>query len=266
LEQALPGRRADPATRALPDIGAPAYAATRTMPGPVEPASPTALEQEPIWGPPPAPYRPGPPRRSRASVVALVVLALALAGAAATAIVLAGGGDKSGSAAGPSASAKPSTPGSSPAGQPTPTPTPSQGGGPATAWPALSQGSSGAQVTAAQLLLRYRGRDINVNGKYGGAMAKVVRDFQHDNGLAASGDIDAPTWSALTTTVRRGDNNDAVKAVQHLLNRQGKSLAVDGDYGAETEAAVNDFQRSHGLTTDGVVGTQTWMQLLSDDA
>ena len=35
------------------------------------------------------------------------------------------------------------------------------------------------------------------------------------------------------------------------------SLKVDGKYGTGTEAAVTAFQKSNGLTADGVVGQET---------
>ncbi|OAG68661.1 carboxypeptidase [Xanthomonas floridensis] len=39
--------------------------------------------------------------------------------------------------------------------------------------------------------------------------------------------------------------------------RDGKPLHADGDFGANTKYAVEQFQREHGLHVDGVVGGQT---------
>jgi hypothetical protein len=35
------------------------------------------------------------------------------------------------------------------------------------------------------------------------------------------------------------------------------NLAVDGDFGPKTEQAVIDFQKQHGLKTDGIAGSKT---------
>jgi peptidoglycan hydrolase-like protein with peptidoglycan-binding domain len=38
-------------------------------------------------------------------------------------------------------------------------------------------------------------------------------------------------------------------------------VAVDGDFGTETEKGVREFQRMAGLKVDGKVGTETWRAL-----
>lgn len=54
-----------------------------------------------------------------------------------------------------------------------------------------------------------------------------------------------------------GERGDRVRQVQALLNNHGYNLAVDGDFGPMTEAAVKDFQRKRGLVDDGQIGPVT---------
>jgi peptidoglycan hydrolase-like protein with peptidoglycan-binding domain len=54
-----------------------------------------------------------------------------------------------------------------------------------------------------------------------------------------------------------------VKVVQSQLNTHSYGLTVDGAFGSRTEAAVRDYQSRHGLTTDDVVGANTWNRLVS---
>jgi peptidoglycan hydrolase-like protein with peptidoglycan-binding domain len=65
-----------------------------------------------------------------------------------------------------------------------------------------------------------------------------------------------------------------VKTLQNSLNSHYRSgsfpnsphnfappLVVDGDFGALTKAAVEDYQQAKHLTIDGIVGPQTWHSL-----
>jgi len=59
-------------------------------------------------------------------------------------------------------------------------------------------------------------------------------------------------------SLRRGDTGAAVTQLQKGLVALGFSAGTpDGNFGATTEAAVVDFQRSNDLTPDGVAGTDT---------
>ncbi|MCL1853211.1 MAG: peptidoglycan DD-metalloendopeptidase family protein [Peptococcaceae bacterium] len=64
-----------------------------------------------------------------------------------------------------------------------------------------------------------------------------------------------------TGSILRGSKGNGVCWVQWYLNQHGASLTVDGDFGLLTDAAVRNFQRSKGLSADGVVGPQTRAQL-----
>jgi hypothetical protein len=55
----------------------------------------------------------------------------------------------------------------------------------------------------------------------------------------------------------RGDQGDGVLEIQRLLQSWGFEIADDGDFGSETETAVEDFQSRMGLEVDGLVGPDT---------
>ena len=65
-------------------------------------------------------------------------------------------------------------------------------------------------------------------------------------------------------TLRKGAKGERVRELQEKLLALGYQLpryGADGDYGAETIAAVKEFQKDHGLTADGVCGPKTWAAL-----
>ena len=61
---------------------------------------------------------------------------------------------------------------------------------------------------------------------------------------------------------QEGSTGEDVKTVQYLVTAQGHSTGVDGDFGPLTKAAVEAFQSSPGLGVDGIVGPQTWPELI----
>jgi lysozyme family protein len=66
------------------------------------------------------------------------------------------------------------------------------------------------------------------------------------------------TPQAPQQTLNPGDTGAQVKLLQQALTALGFSPGkADGDYGAATQAEVEKFQTSKGLTPDGVVGQQT---------
>lgn len=78
------------------------------------------------------------------------------------------------------------------------------------------------------------------------------------HGMRAGG-ITAHSASIL----REKESGESVKQLQGQLvqlgavGRDGKPLQADGDFGGNTKFAVEQFQRTHGLQVDGVVGGQT---------
>lgn len=57
-------------------------------------------------------------------------------------------------------------------------------------------------------------------------------------------------------TIKKGSRGDDVAILQRKLN-----LIADGIFGPITDEAVREFQKSHSLTVDGIVGPKTWYAL-----
>lgn len=57
---------------------------------------------------------------------------------------------------------------------------------------------------------------------------------------------------------RKGSRGDAVKTIQANVG-----VFVDGDFGANTDRAVREFQRKKGLVVDGIVGEKTWEAIVN---
>ncbi|WP_236539698.1 peptidoglycan recognition protein family protein [Spiractinospora alimapuensis] len=112
---------------------------------------------------------------------------------------------------------------------------------------------------AGRTLARKGHRDINStscpgSGNYSWWRSSNYRDVASGGGGGGS-------------LLRRGDRGPDVRQLQEQLISLGYGLpeyGADGDFGAETEAAVKKFQRSAGLEADGIVGPDTRAAL--DDA
>ncbi len=86
-------------------------------------------------------------------------------------------------------------------------------------------------------------------------------------GLAAAGGVtgstSASTFSAPGVTVEsqptltEGAKGPDVERLQKDLNALGAQLEVDGEFGPSTRAALEKFQATHGIRTDGVAGPQS---------
>ena len=57
-------------------------------------------------------------------------------------------------------------------------------------------------------------------------------------------------------TIKIGSRGSEVLILQNKLG-----IRADGVFGKVTDAAVRSFQKSHGLTPDGIVGDHTWESL-----
>jgi peptidoglycan hydrolase-like protein with peptidoglycan-binding domain len=64
--------------------------------------------------------------------------------------------------------------------------------------------------------------------------------------------------ASITSTLNRGSTGDQVKALQQYLVGMGyNNVKPDGIYGPITEAAVKQYQTTHGLSSDGVFGPKS---------
>lgn len=65
--------------------------------------------------------------------------------------------------------------------------------------------------------------------------------------------------------IRRHERSEAVRDVQHRLTELGYRIdtpELEGAFGLSTEAAVRAFQQARSLPVDGVIGPDTWGQLV----
>ena len=66
---------------------------------------------------------------------------------------------------------------------------------------------------------------------------------------------------ALDKTLRLNDGGKKVRLVQEWLCLRGLGVKIDGDYGAATEFAVQQFQGKNGIAESGAVNQQTFARL-----
>lgn len=74
------------------------------------------------------------------------------------------------------------------------------------------------------------------------------------------------TVNVTLNVLKKGSEGEQVKALQRLLHAMGYELGtknpIDGSFGTKTDAAVRAYQKTKGLTVDGIVGAKTWTSLL----
>ena len=155
----------------------------------------------------------------------------------------------------------------------------------------LRRNSSGSEVRRLQEALHalefYEG---TITGNYGGLTQEAVRLFQKKYDLDADGVAGPKTLSMLASLLgdgggsgsavsivkqaqsssvseqlRHGMNGSSVKALQEDLTKLDfYSGTVTGRFGNLTKEAVRQFQREHGLTSDGVAGPKTLAKIKSE--
>lgn len=157
-----------------------------------------------------------------------------------------------------------------------------------------AKGDKGEDVEKLQQALKIKGYyDGTVDGKFGDSTRAAVRAYQKAKGLTQTGKADYATirslfGSVLTTTVaqdpkmngitrisqitvpetsKKGNSGKNVLALQQALKIKGYYKApINSKYDDNTVAAVKAFQKSKGLTQDGVAGNATIKALFGKNA
>ena len=129
-------------------------------------------------------------------------------------------------------------------------------------------------MPALQHLLNAHGASLTADGSFGARTDAAVRHYQQTAGLTVDGIVGPVTWAHVIVTCSPGSHGEAVKGVQVEINFRNLSgnpatyLAVDGQYGPKTQAAVRGFQQSlqvevPTVVVDGITGPMTWQALVS---
>lgn len=152
----------------------------------------------------------------------------------------------------------------------------------ALAYTKLQRNDKSNDVQTMQRALNKLGYSLKVDGNFGSGTESAVRDFQKKHGLKVDGIAGDRTLTLIyqlaagspeTTTVppspssstrlEKGSSGEAVRNMQQAMQKLGYMLTADGKFGDSTMTAVKSFQKAHGLTADGIAGSQTLTLLYS---
>lgn len=165
----------------------------------------------------------------------------------------------------------------------------------------LRLGSVGNSVRLLQIRLNRISRNFpgipkisSPDGYFDAETRDAVRTFQQQFSLTPDGVVGSATWYAIAriyngvkritdvnsegippedvtllygTELREGSAGAGVSELQYFLalisafNESVRPVAIDGVFGANTRAAVEDFQFDYGLPVTGVVEIDTWRAL-----
>ncbi|MBE9205257.1 peptidoglycan-binding protein [Nostoc sp. LEGE 06077] len=125
-------------------------------------------------------------------------------------------------------------------------------------------------INELQELLKAKGLEIEITGKFDLQTDAAVKEFQQGNHFVSDGVVGPLTWACLLyPKLYRGQKKnlaelrDAVEELQNILYKEEfLKKQPNGYFDWETERAVKRFQRVYGLKTDGIVGAATWAVLL----
>jgi hypothetical protein len=130
-------------------------------------------------------------------------------------------------------------------------------------WPIQQEGAVGENVRTVQFFLNDLGVTLTVDGDFGPLTKSAVEWLQTGKGLQVDGIVGEMTWPVLISPTQIGFKGPSVSAVQSQVDSRVDILAIDGDFGSQTDGAVRAFQGPTGLAVDGIAGLRTWNALVN---
>lgn len=119
-----------------------------------------------------------------------------------------------------------------------------------------------ASVTNAQKNLQNLGYDLKkygADGKVGDETRSAINAFKRDHGMAQDGKLDLATSRMMEAesknSLKKGAKGENVTRMQDTLKSLGYKLdkyGSDGKFGSETQQALNEFKKAHGLPENGI--------------
>jgi peptidoglycan hydrolase-like protein with peptidoglycan-binding domain len=133
---------------------------------------------------------------------------------------------------------------------------------------AAAASAGNANTSTAQQWYNARSAGLKVDGFWGpetrkAAIMSVQRGCNQSYGAGLSVDgIWGPKTDAAIKTLRLGSKNAAVYSLQAVLMAHGYGCGgLDGVFGVSTDSAVRAYQRTAGLSIDGMAGKATFAAL-----
>ena len=137
-------------------------------------------------------------------------------------------------------------------------------------YPEIKPGTTSKAVRSLQCVLNDAGfGPVTVDGFYGPETQAAVKELTDGFECCIQNPLRVRTWywvilfpaSHTLGGLERGDSGIRVKTLQRALRADGETLAVDGDFGGQTERALKAFQENCGEKQTGRVNQQTLFDL-----
>ena len=162
----------------------------------------------------------------------------------------------------------------------------------------LSFGAQGVAVRELQYLLSFialfndKVQSVDIDGVYGPDTQTALNSFQSAYSFDRTDSVTPNVWDEILSVyrgilnvlppgflppevalypgfpLRVGSSGENVRYIQEYLNYISNTyseipkLTADGQFGGRTEEAVKAYQRTFGLTSNGVVGSVTWNSIV----